>query len=173
MVRVIFLIHLKRVGFGTGSQLTAWNEIRKAAAAVAQPQAPRAKGSQGEPWPGTHTAPLKRFIFSCSGSAPGQGTLGTRIKHPQELRTWLSTIQGQNLASPNWAVMKQCPGALKVPEGRQGKAHPLQEPGSPSQGMLLWATGEGAHGKAALPSPESARCLLQQKSGGKDGERET
>lgn len=152
MFRVIFLIHLKRVGFGTGSQLTAWNEeIRKAAAAVAQPQAPRAKGSQGEPQPGTHTAPLKRFIFSCSGSAPGQGTLGTRIKHPQELCTWLSTIQGQNLASPNWAAMKQCPGALKAPEGGQGKAHPLQGATQPGHAALGNRRGSTRKGSSTLP----------------------
>lgn len=79
MVRVIFLVHLKRVGFGIGSELAAWKEeMRKAAVAIMQPQAPWAKGSQGKPQPGTHTASLNHFIFSCSGTASGQSTLGSR-----------------------------------------------------------------------------------------------
>lgn len=34
VVRVIFLVHLKCIGFGTGSQLTTWKKIREAAAAI-------------------------------------------------------------------------------------------------------------------------------------------
>lgn len=162
MVRVIFLVHLKRVGFGIGSELAAWKEeMRKAAAAIMQPQAPWAKGSQAKPQLGTHTASLNHFIFSCSGAASGQSTLSSRIKCPQELCTPLSTIQGQNLASSKQAAAKQCPGAPKAPERSQGKAQPLQRAAEPRCTAVDNRRGSRQKGSSALLSVSETFALVR------------
>lgn len=51
MVGVVFLIHLKRVGFGTGSQLAAWKQKTKKLKRGLHGKSARAKGPQGEPQP--------------------------------------------------------------------------------------------------------------------------
>lgn len=87
MVRVVIFIHLKRVGLGAGSQLTAWKQEQKKKLELHSPEMPRGpQDGQAYSIPETHCFPAGSKMASPRAACPAQRVLwGHRPRCPQTL----------------------------------------------------------------------------------------